>query len=70
MERTELGDMTIASLDESHLAKLRAAEKELGVILVALQPKYSLANLSKDQLRRIEALEKELGVVVLAYERR
>jgi hypothetical protein len=66
----QTGEMTIAQLDEGRLKRLQQAERELGVVLVALQPQYSFAKLSADQIKRLEALEKELGVVLLAYERR
>jgi hypothetical protein len=59
--------MKIASLDEEHLAKLRALEGDLGVCLVALEPAYRLADLSEDQLQALRASEDEMGVVLLAY---
>ena len=62
------GEMTIAKLDGAKLAKLQAAERELGVVLVALQPQFKYAELTEDQVDRLEALEKELGVVLLAYQ--
>jgi hypothetical protein len=66
MEKT---GMTVADLDEEKLAKLRAAERALGVTLVALEPEYSLARLSDEQLKHVQELEKELGVIALAYKR-
>ena len=63
-------EMTIAKLNENQLAKLHAAEKEMGVVLVALQPQYSFAPLSKQQLELVQKLEQELGVVLLAYQQR
>jgi hypothetical protein len=61
-------EMTIAKLDEAQLAKLRATEKEMGIVLVALQPQYSFADLNEQQLAYLQKLEQELGVVLLAYQ--
>jgi penicillin-binding protein-related factor A (putative recombinase) len=61
-------EMTIAKLDEAQLAKLRATEKEMGIVLVALQPQYSFADLNEQQLEYLRKLEQELGVVLLAYQ--
>jgi hypothetical protein len=62
------GEMTIAQLDEAQLKRLQQAERELGVVLVALQPQYTFAQLPEDKLRRLLEMEKELGVVLLAYQ--
>ncbi len=62
-------EMTVAKLDENKLEKLRGAEKEMGVILVAMQPAFTYAQLNEQQIRRLQKLEQELGVVLLAYEK-
>jgi hypothetical protein len=63
-------EMMVAKLDENKLEKLRTAEKEMGVILVAMQPTFSYAELNEQQLKRLQKLEQELGVVLLAYDKR
>jgi penicillin-binding protein-related factor A (putative recombinase) len=67
---TNQQEMTIAKLDEAKLAKLHSAEKEMGIVLVALQPHYLLANLNEQQVKHLQKLEQELGVVLLAYQKR
>lgn len=62
-------EMTVAKLDENKLEQLRAAEKEMGVVLVAMQPTFSLAQLNEQQLMHLQKLEQEMGVVLLAYEK-
>lgn len=64
----QTGEMAIARLDDAKLMQLQKAERELGVVLVALQPQYSFAKLPEEKLQRLRELEKELGVVLLAYE--
>jgi hypothetical protein len=39
----QTGEMAIARLDDAKLMHLQQAERELGVVLVALQPQYSFA---------------------------
>jgi hypothetical protein len=60
--------MKVAELDPARLEKVQELEEELGVYVVALEPKFALADLAPEQLARLEAAEKELGVVLLAYE--
>jgi hypothetical protein len=60
--------MNVANLSRDQLANLRDLEKELGVLLVALEPQHQLADLSETQLDRLQAAEEELGVVLLAYQ--
>lgn len=59
--------MRIAHLDETALSKLQNLEKEMGTVIVALEPQYQPADLTADQVHRLQVLERELGVVLLAY---
>jgi hypothetical protein len=59
-----------AVLTPDRLSEVRNLEKRLGVVLLALEPQFSLAKLQAAQLRRIQALEKELGFVLVAYRER
>ena len=54
--------------DPQHLEKIRALEQELGIVLLALEPRFYPATLSKEQQERLRALERELSVVLVAYE--
>jgi hypothetical protein len=63
-------EMTIAKLNENQLAKLRSAEQEMGVVLVALQPQYLFADLNEQQIEQLHTLEQDLGVVLLAYQQK
>ncbi len=60
--------MKIAKLDDSSLAKLKVMEKEMGTLILALEPHHPLAKLGEAQVKRLQELEKELGVVLLAYQ--
>ena len=64
-----LSHLHIARLDEARLEKLRAAEDDLGLSMVALEPQSGLADISEEQLQRVQTLESELGVTLLAYTR-
>jgi hypothetical protein len=59
-----------ARLTPTRLSEVRDLEKRLGVVLVALEPQFTVAKLPAAQLRRIQEVEKELGVVLVAYHRR
>ena len=59
--------MRIARLDDDRLAKLQALEKDLGAVIVALEPQFIPAALTADQVKKLQAAEDELGVVLLAY---
>lgn len=59
--------MRIAHLDEDRLAKLQTLEKEVGAVIVALEPQYVPAPLTGEQVEKLRAMEEELGVVLLAY---
>lgn len=60
--------MQPALLDESRLSRLRTLEGQMGVCLVALEPRSALADLTQEQMERLLAGEQELGVVLLAYQ--
>ena len=59
--------MRIARLDDDRLAKLQALEKDLGAVIVALEPQFIPAPLSAEQISKLRAMEEDLGVVLLAY---
>jgi hypothetical protein len=54
--------------DEKCIEKIRAIEEELGVVLIATEPKLYNATLTEQQIERLRMVERELGVVLLAYE--
>jgi hypothetical protein len=58
-----------AKLTPERLSEVRDLERRLGVVLVALEPQFTVAKLPATRLRRIQALEKHLGVVLVAYQR-
>jgi hypothetical protein len=60
--------MRIAHLDDARLARLQALERELGSVIVALEPAARPAALSEEQVQRLQQAEQELGVVLLAYQ--
>ena len=60
--------MRIAQLDAAQLASLQSLEKELGSVVVAVEPEPAPAKLSPDQVQRLQAVEKQLGVVLVALE--
>lgn len=60
--------MKIANLDDGSLAKIRVLEKEMGTLILALEPHHPLAKLTEEQVERLQELEKEMGVVLLAYQ--
>lgn len=62
--------MKAAKLTPNRLSEVRDLERRLGVVLLALEPQFSIAKLQAVQLRRIQAMERELGVVLVAYQER
>ncbi|MGD9055108.1 MAG: hypothetical protein PVF38_03165 [Desulfobacterales bacterium] len=54
-------------VDDTAVKKIRALEKETGMLIMAYATPYVTANLSSEQLNKIEALEKELCVRLVAY---
>jgi hypothetical protein len=59
--------LKIAQLDAAQVERIRALEKEIGGVVVALEPAQQLANLSGEQVQRLQAVEQQMGVVLLAY---
>ena len=57
-----------ASLDDSKLDCLRGLERQLGKVLVALEPRATLAALSDVELAHLKEAEQQLSVVLVAYE--
>ncbi len=60
--------MRVASLSSEQLEKIQSLESELGYLLLALQPKYSIADLDNNALDKVKKLEEDLGIVLLAYQ--
>jgi hypothetical protein len=58
----------IANLDDKSVSKVKALEKEIGKLVVALEPRVRVATLAGSQLERLQKLEQELGVILMAYE--
>ncbi|MCG8588390.1 MAG: hypothetical protein MJE66_03795 [Proteobacteria bacterium] len=58
----------VAPLDESKLADVQALERQLGRVVVALEPDRTPAALSEDDLARLREAEARLGIVLVAYE--
>ena len=58
-----------ARLNKDDLNKVQSLEKEIGKIVLAIEPdrESPYADLNKEQLQKVQQLEKELGVVLLAY---
>lgn len=67
MSDTPSPRMQIAQLDDTTLEKIKDMEQDLGMCILALEPKYPLAALTQEQLDRLHKLEKELNIVLLAY---
>lgn len=54
-------------VDDAAVKKIKALEKETGMLIMAYATPYATANLSPEQLKEIEALEKQLCVRLVAY---
>jgi hypothetical protein len=54
--------------DPRQIEKIRALERDLGVVVLVLEPKYRPAVLTNEQLKRLAELEQELRVALVAYE--
>lgn len=61
------GNLKIATLDETMIAKIRALEERIGRHIMAFESGVSLARLSTEEVQLVEALEKEAGVTLLVY---
>jgi hypothetical protein len=54
-------------LDREKMQRLQSLEKELGTVIVAVEPEATVASLPPDKLKRLKEAEKEMGVILLAY---
>jgi len=54
-------------LDDAGLSSLQSLEKELGVVLMAINQDPAPAQLSKEQLGKLTELETQLQTTVIAY---
>lgn len=55
-----------AQLTVQELNKIKALEKELGVLLIAVKA-MEFANLTEQQISDLKKIEKSTGAVVIAY---
>ena len=55
-------------LDHDRMQKLQTLERELGTMIVAVEPQAKVADLGSTKLQRLQQAEKELGVILLAYD--
>ncbi len=58
----------IAELTDEEIARVNAAEDELGVLLVAYKAMPAYSSLSADELEELQSLESRLGVRLVAYD--
>jgi hypothetical protein len=56
-------------LSGERLSKLQRLEKEIGRVVVAVEPQTTTAELNSDELRRLQEVEREMGLILLAYDR-
>ncbi len=59
----------VADLDQRELTEVEKLEDNLGVWVVAVEPKSRFASLTNDQLHQLQEKEKEMGIILLAYDR-
>ncbi len=64
------GDITLASLNEKQLAKLKALEQELGSYVLAFEQPLAPATLTAEQVQKLQEAEVELGLCLVAYRKR
>ena len=57
-----------ADLSDEQLEQLRHLEKDLGKVVVAVEPQPQYAELSDAALSNLKNAEKKLGVIMIAYE--
>ena len=62
------GYVKYPQLGHDQMTKLQALERELGTLIVAVEPQAEVARLSADKLKRLQEAEREMGVILLAYE--
>ncbi|OPY31779.1 MAG: hypothetical protein A4E32_01381 [Methanomassiliicoccales archaeon PtaU1.Bin124] len=55
-----------AQLSVAQLNKIKALEKELGVVLIAVKA-MEFADLTEAQIKDLQKVEKSTGAVVIAY---
>jgi hypothetical protein len=58
----------VANLDQNVEQQLHDLERELGVVVVALERDPAPAQLSPEQLVRLKAAEQAMGKVLVAYQ--
>ncbi|MFB3892580.1 MAG: hypothetical protein ACE15C_11225 [Phycisphaerae bacterium] len=62
--------MKAVHLTSARLSQVKDRERRLGVVLVALEPQFTVAHLRPAQLKRVQAVEKELGLALVVYQRK
>lgn len=62
------GYVKYPNLTGEQLAKVQQLEREIGRVVVAVEPQTTPAELSQNQLRRLQDAEKEMGLILLAYD--
>ena len=58
-----------ARLNDEQLAELSAVERDLGAVIIALQPTLPFAKLTPAQQSRLQQLEQQHGIIALACEK-
>ena len=58
-----------ARLNDQQLAELSALEKDLGAVIIALQPTVPFAKLTPAQESRLQQLEQRQGIIALACQK-
>lgn len=56
----------LADLTDANLKKIKAMEKDLGIVLIAFKP-MEFAPLDDKQVKEIQKVEKSIGATVIAY---
>ncbi len=54
-------------LDQGQLQKVQSLERELGTVIVAVEPQAKVAELPAEKLLRLQQAEREMGLILLAY---
>lgn len=62
------GYVKYPNLTGDQLAKVQQLEREIGRVVVAVEPQTTPAELTQDQLHRLQEVEKEMGLILLAYD--
>jgi len=57
------------NLSGEQLTKLQRLEREIGRVVVAVEPQTTTAELNQDELRRLQEVEREMGLILLAYDK-